>query len=145
MSIKDDLILDYFLLAAWLSEEDVFKKEERLKAGENPRDLKLELAWELTRKYWGGKAADKARDNFIKTFQQKAEPEDIKEIKVEKGTRLADLLLENGLVESKSDFRRLVKAGAIEIAGRIVEDFDFQISEPGLIKVGKRRFIRVVL
>ena len=145
MSIKDDLILDYFLLAAWLPEEEVFKKEERLKAGENPRDLKLELAWEITKKYWSREAADKARDNFIKTFQQKAEPEDIKEIKIEKGTELAAFLLAEGLVESKSDFRRLVKAGAIEMAGQIVKDFDFKISQPGLVKVGKRRFIRVIV
>ncbi len=145
MSIKDDLILDYFLLAAWLPEEEVFKKEERLKAGENPRDLKLGLAWEITKKYWSREAADKARDNFIKTFQQKAEPEDIKEIKIEKGTELAAFLLAEGLVESKSDFRRLVKAGAIEMAGQIVKDFDFKISQPGLVKVGKRRFIRVIV
>ena len=145
MSIKDDLILDYFLLAAWLPEEEVFKKEERLKAGENPRDLKLELAWEITKKYWSREASDKARDNFIKTFQQKAEPEDIKEIKIEKGTELAAFLLAEGLVESKSDFRRLVKAGAIEMAGQIVKDFDFKISQPGLVKVGKRRFIRVIV
>ncbi|KKS72222.1 MAG: Tyrosine-tRNA ligase [Parcubacteria group bacterium GW2011_GWF2_42_7] len=145
MSIKDDLILDYFLLAAWLPEEEVFKKEERLKAGENPRDLKLELAWEITKKYWSREAADKARDNFIKTFQQKAEPEDIKEIKIEKGTELAAFLLAEGLVESKSDFRRLVEAGAIEMAGQIVKDFDFKISQPGLVKVGKRRFIRVIV
>jgi len=110
----------------------------------NPRDIKMRLAREITVIYYGEKEAEKAQNNFIETFQKKGIPENIEEVAVEKGKRLMDVLLIAGVVKSNSDFRRLVKEGAIKHEdGSKVEDEYYEVQQSGVFKIGKKRFIKI--
>jgi len=145
MSMRDDLIGKYFSLTTDLSPEEI--KEIQNNIGlQNPRDLKMRLAWEIVKLYHGEKEADRARDFFITAFQKKEVPVDAKVITVKKGTPLVDILLENQLVKSKSDFRRLVEGGGLsEVGGEKITDTSAKLEKELTLKVGKKNFIKIEL
>ena len=139
MSIKDELISKYFLLCTDIKETEIPKSE-------NPRDVKMKLAYEIVKIYHGEKEAKKAEENFVKTFQKKEIPEEMIEIKINKNETLVDVLIKEKIVSSKGDFRRLIEEGAIT-------DLDINeklnniniITKPGMhLKIGKRRFVKII-
>lgn len=146
MSIPDNLITQYFILCTYTPEEEIKEIENKLEDPENnPRDLKLRLAKEITAIYHGQDKADKAEESFLKIFQKKSVPEDMKTVEVMKGEKLSEILKKEGLVKSKSDFRRLVQEGAVEEVSseQKISDPEFKIYEETSIKIGKRRFVRI--
>lgn len=146
MSLKDDLIFDYFLLCTDIPESKIEEMKSKLSSGENPKDIKMVLASRIVEIYHGNKEANKAQDNFINTFKKGGVPEDIKLIDSYKGRAFVDVLIEALVVSSKTDFRRLIDEGAIAKLpeGRKINDPNF-IVEEGDFKIGKRRFVRIKL
>lgn len=134
MSIPDKLLPSYFTL---LTDVDFDEKE-------NPRDAKIRLAYEIARIYHSEKEAEKARENFARVFQKKEIPGDIQEIKIGAKTELAAILVENKIVASKSEFRRLIKEGAIDIEGKTAEDVHCAIDKKSVVKIGKKKFVKIV-
>lgn len=148
MSLRDELIIKYFVHATRVPMERVSEVEAAINRGENPRDLKLSLASEIVAMYHGGDEAMRAREAFIATFQKKEVPKNIEEVSAKKEESLVDVLLRNEIISSKADFRRLVESGAVK---RLKEDGegnkidDFKIAAiSGVYKIGKRRFVRIV-
>ncbi len=135
MSIPDKLLPEYFELLTEL----VFDEKE------NPRDVKMKLAYEIVKTYHGEKEAEGARENFIKLFQKKEFPDNIQEIKAGAKTELADILTENKIVSSKSEFRRLIKERAIDLDGKIIEGAHCAINKISVVKVGKKKFVKIVI
>ena len=117
---------------------------EILKA-ENLRDAKIVLASEIVGIYHGKDKAESAKDNFIKTFSEGGVPEDVTEVEAKEGTSLKELLTENDLVKSASDFRRLIEERAISLDGEKITDPNYTVIKDGVIKVGKKRFLKVVI
>jgi tyrosyl-tRNA synthetase len=147
MSIPDHLIVKYFTLCTDVSMDDIRKIERSLKDKKtNPKDVKMRLAREIVKIYHSGKE-DEAEQVFTSTFSKKEIPADAKKIKVKIGAPLVDILIKNGFVASKSEFRRLVEEGAITFKGHIEEkkiiDPASLVSEPGALKIGKRRFLHI--
>lgn len=146
MSIPDELILDYFELAARVSMERHKVYEKRLK-DENPRDLKMELAEQIVEIYHGKEGAKKGRSHFETVFQKKDLPDEIAEAAIDNEKEIVDVLHELKLADSKSAGRRLVEGGAVKLDGKKVVKINFKIKIPKgksvLIQVGKRKFIRV--
>lgn len=147
MSIPDSAILTYFELAARMGGQELGEIEKRLKGGENPRDLKMELARHLVRLYKGETAAERAEEHFKTVHQKKEIPDEIEEVKV-KGAKwnIVDLVCELGLADSKSKARQLVEGGAVKWEGEKVEDVvaEVELGKEGvLLQVGKRNFRRV--
>ncbi len=150
MSISDELIYRYFELAT----DAPTGKLPRLKAfsEENPRDAKHDLALTIVRMYHDEEAAQAARAYFIDTVVDKKVPDDVPEFRPElpDGSRigLLSLLSQAGLAKSNSAARRLVEQQAVSIDGEKVTDsrLEIDLSEraPFLVKVGKRRFARIV-
>lgn len=134
MSIPDKLLPEYFELLTDLS----FDKNE------NPRDAKMKLAYEIVKTYHGKRETKKAEDNFIALFQKKEIPKDIPEIKTKRKKELSDLLIENKIISSKSEFRRLVKERAIDIEGEILKAPHYLIDTIIVVKVGKKKFLRII-
>jgi tyrosyl-tRNA synthetase len=135
MSIPDSLLEEYFSLLLGL----FFDKKE------NPRDAKMRLAYEIVKKYHGGEKAEEARDNFVKLFQKKEFSKNVPEIRIKEKKELVDILTENKLVSSKSGFRRMIKEGAIDVDGKAVEDARFVVAKTAIVKIGKKKFVKVVL
>jgi len=147
MSLKDELIEQYFLLATNTSMEDIENIKKRLKSGENPMVIKKELASIMVSELHSKKDADAAKVSFESKFQKKAPlAADIPEFKTkETKWKLIDLLVETGMVTSKSEGRRLIGNDAIEINGIGIkfQTSDITIKSHDIIKVGKKKFIKI--
>ena len=126
MSMKDDSVSRYFECATRVSMDEVGKI-----MGGHPKEAKMRLAKEIVTLYHGDGEAKKAEENFVKTFSRREIPEDIKKVEVKKGTPLAEVLIQEGVIKSKTEFNRLDKAGAIEEM------------KNGVYRVGKHRFIQI--
>ncbi len=141
MSVGDDFIRKYFLLATDLPQSEI---EEVMEL--SPRDAKLKLGEEIVALYHGKKAGNGAREEFIKVFSEKAKPDEIPTVKIsEKELSLADLLVAAKLVKSKSEARRLIEQGGVKVNDEKKTDPNELIQTHGaLIQVGPRRFVRVI-
>lgn len=144
MSLADNLIVTYFKLTTRIPMEDVIKYEDKLKNGENPKDIKMQLAKELTKMYHGEKKAEEAEKNWENTFSKKEIPEDVEVFQVKQDTLLVDVFLNNKIVSSKTDFRRLIESGSItnlEINKKISSPHEKV--ETGTYRIGKKRFCKI--
>ncbi|MFZ5800981.1 MAG: tyrosine--tRNA ligase [Candidatus Omnitrophota bacterium] len=135
MSIPDALMLKYYEV---LTDEDL----EKLKAT-HPRDAKLRLAYLLVERLYNSRLAQREKEGFIKVFSKKEVPADIPVYAGCGDERLSEILLRHKLVSSGNEFRRLLKEGAITLNGERLIGDDSQLM-PGILKVGKRRFLRIV-
>ena len=147
MSWTDGMILIGFEICTNVSLEDIEKYKKDLDSGINPRDIKIILAKEIVKVYYNQEKADKAEKNFIETFQKGGLPENLEEIKAENGKSLVDFLVENKIVSSKSDFRRLISENAISnaVSGDKITDVNFKIHSNLTLKVGKKRFVKITI
>ncbi len=148
MAMSDDLITKYFKCATDLSEEEVKKIDTDIVSGKlHPKDAKIMLAKEIVKMFHDEKKAESAHANFEAVFSGGAVPENIEEVFVKKSTKLVDVLLNKKLINSKSEMQRLVSEGAIKnLVGNIkIDTKDFVISETMTLKIGKKRFIKVVV
>ena len=151
MSIPDDMILPYFRLATDRSAAAVGEIENRLKQGENPRDLKLDLATDIVGLYHGAPAALRARAEFIKVFSKKELPTVMEGAELHEGSyEAAALILALQLAKSKSEARRLIEQGGVEIIPhqglrrRLADPFQLVgVTDGMVLRVGKTRFVRI--
>lgn len=148
MSITDDMILDYFRLCTDRDETELQRIAARLHAGENPRDIKAELAQEIVAEYHSVDAARLAAAEFSRVFRDREPPERVPEFRIPAtGIAIVDLLTSSGLLPSKSEARRKLQEGAVYLDGQRVEDVTLVVKVedmPQVIRVGKRRFCRLV-
>jgi tyrosyl-tRNA synthetase len=148
MSIPDELIMNYLLLCTGRAEAELKAVEERLKTGENPRDIKAELAKEVISIYHSVEAANEAGIEFDRVFRQKELPDDMPEYGVGAGgVNIVDLIVSAELLPSKSEARRKLTEGAVYLDGERIDDMGLLVrveAEPRVLKVGKRRFLRLV-
>lgn len=142
MRVEDRLITTYMECCTDLPMEDIAAVEKAMKAGENPKQFKMALAKEIVRLYHGDAASSQAEAEFTKVFSDKQLPTDIPEATAKEGSALADVLLEHGLIESKSEFRRLIEQKGISVNDVAVDKIDAKAGE-GVVKVGKRKFLRI--
>jgi tyrosyl-tRNA synthetase len=118
-----------------------------------PRDAKAIIAGDIVKRFHGEKAAKEAEEAFEKTFAKGGVPDDVLEVKFSKGDSLAELLIKAGVVESKADWRRLIDGGAVHAVVGVSDDAkDEKIVDPNFIpkkttvlKIGKRRFVKVIV
>ncbi len=146
MALPDGVILQCFKFCTDIDEGAIKNIEKRLATGENPKNLKAELAFEIVKIYHGEKKAKSAAAEFERVFTKKELPDKITTIALVKGSYdIADLLSKSALVKSKSEARRLVKERAVKINGVVAKDLQIKINiTSGLvIQVGKRRFARI--
>lgn len=144
MSIPDELIEKYFVLATDLESEAIESVRADLAAGANPRDLKLRLAKEIVGIYHGETAAADAEKEFISVFSEQGIPEDIETYaSAAASINILDLLLESGLASSKGEARRLIQGGGVKLEGEKIADINRMVdlhTDPQLLQVGRRRF-----
>ena len=142
MSIPDALIKKYFVLATRVPLPEI---DEIVKLP-NPRDQKLILAEKITELYHGSEKAAEAKNHFINQFSKGELPTDIATKKMKPGSyNLVDLLVDTGLVASKSESRRLLQQKGVKVNQvtaadeKIVLDGKTEV----LLQVGKRKFIKL--
>jgi len=146
LSIPDTMILKYFEFCTDITDKELSDYKDQLETGKmNPRDSKRKLARDIVSIYHSSDIANDAEQNFDKLFIKKDIPDDIPECKLEKPTKLIDVMVLNNMVSSNGEARRMIKQGAVKLNNEKVED-GFVHIEPGsntTLKVGKRRFLKI--
>ena len=104
----------------------------------------MDLAQEITEIFYGTDEARQAKKSFVSVFQKGNVPNDMPEFKVRGDQTLLDILQENGLVKSRGEGRRLVEQNGVKLDGETLTDPNMLLSEPGVLQIGKRRFLRIV-
>ena len=148
LSISDTLMFRYYDLLSDLNQTEIKGLAEAMNAGAiHPKEVKKQLARELTARYHGQQAALAAEANFEQVFQKGGLPDSIPEVVLPIGADLwiPQLLLQAGLVTSTSDGRRMMEQSAVTIDGEKMTDVKAEVATSGelLVRVGKRRFCRV--
>lgn len=145
MSIHDDLIIKYFTLCTDVSLDDIKKIEKDIKDGMNPRDAKMKLGLEMVTLYHSEKDASLAKNSWIETFQNGGIPENIEEISTPKDREIVDVLIENKIISSKTEWRRLINDNAVTVIdGDTITDPKEKVNNLTL-KIGKKRFAKIVV
>ncbi len=142
MSLGDDAVIPMFTLLTDVPMEEI----DSFDIKKNPMDLKKRVARTLVAMLNSEEEAKAAEENFSNTFQKGEIPEEMTEIKIVEGESLMDLLVRSEIVDSKSEFRRLVSEHAVtnlETEEKI-EDANFIPGSGSRFRVGKKRFIKVV-
>jgi tyrosyl-tRNA synthetase len=145
MAIHDDLIIKYLLLCTDISLEEIQKCEIDMKQGTNPKDIKMKLAVELVTLYHTEKDATLAKNSWIATFQEGGVPDVVPEILTTNDKEIGDIVVEAGIVTSKTDWRRLIQEGAVH------DTQTGEIKDPKilayntLLKIGKKRFVKIII
>jgi tyrosyl-tRNA synthetase len=137
MSVNDTLMYRYFEL---LTDEDLDAVRRM-----HPKEAKLKLAGLITAQFHGTGAALAERDRFLSVFSQKNVPDDCAtyELTKEAPSVLGDILVGAGMAPSKNEARRLIRQNAVVFEGEVVSD-EHWTPRPGILKIGKRRFLRLV-
>jgi tyrosyl-tRNA synthetase len=145
MSLPDSAMLTYFKLVSRYQPSQIKAIETDLeKQTRNPRDVKMELAREIVDIFHGKEAALQAEEQFRRVFQEGETPKEMPEYKLQPQQTVLDVLLGAGLAKSKSDGRRLIDQKGVRLDGETLEQGDLAFPHPGVLQVGKRRFVRVV-
>ncbi len=150
MEIPDHLILRYFELVTDEHPDRITEISDELSKGRNPRDCKLELAEIITRLYHGEAEVVRAKEYFHQVFQKGEIPEDMDEIIIATdNVSLLDIsneLLDKGIISSKSDFRRLVQQGGVQVNQEKVAELEKNLLKDNtVIKIGKKKFVRIIV
>jgi len=149
MSISDELMLKYYELLSDITIEELNSLKEGIKNGTvHPKDAKVRFAKEIIARFHSKEAAEAAHINFEKVFKEKEIPQDIETILIKKDEIerwLPKLLLNAGMVSSTSEGKRMINQGAVMINGEKVKSEDTPISDELVIKVGKRKFKKIIL
>ncbi|NJC95941.1 MAG: tyrosine--tRNA ligase [Anaerolineales bacterium] len=144
MSIPDFVMGKYMRLATRWTPHEIEALEKDLESGRlHPRDAKMKLANEIVSIFYGESESKSAQDAFVKTFQQKEVPDEMPEYQLESGQTVLDVILAAKLAASKSEGRRLIDQKGVRLDGEVLERGDLPFPHPGVLQVGKRKFLRV--
>ncbi|MBM3360768.1 MAG: tyrosine--tRNA ligase [Betaproteobacteria bacterium] len=147
MSISDELMWRYIELLSFATLDEIQKCKANVKAGQNPRDIKVTFAQEIVARFHSKKAATEALDNF-QTRAKGGIPENVPEVNIAIQTDtigILQILKEAALVASTSEGMRLIEGGGIKIDGERLEDGKKMISKNSefVAQVGKRKFAKI--
>jgi len=150
LSISDDMILKWLVLAADVDNEVLEKAKKQLKSPSyNPMEIKRDLARRIITLFYNQKAALKAEEYFNSIVVGKGIPKDIKEYRCKSDELIVNVMFNSGLLKSKGEARRMIKQGAVRLDGQLVSDINFEIKfkikGEVILKIGKRRFLKVLI
>ena len=144
MSIPDQAMPVYSRLVTRWTPDEIAAIEAGLKDGTlHPRDAKMKLAFEITDSFYGSDGATRAEADFVNKFQKNAAPEEMGSFTFGASRKCLDVLIESGMVKSRSEGRSMISQKAVKLDGVVIPEWDSDL-QPGVLQVGKRKFIRLV-
>jgi tyrosyl-tRNA synthetase len=150
MSIPDSLLIRYLRYACFASESELAATAEGLATGAlHPRNVKVDIARRIVATYHGSDAASAAVAEFERVFAKKELPDIIEEVHVASfgaSMLVVDLVSALDLVSSKSEARRLIQGGGIQIDGTKVSDVaaTIDLTTEHILRVGKLKFRKLL-
>ncbi len=143
MTLNDEFIIKYFTLLTRVDEKIILKHETDLRNGKNPRDIKIDLAFEIVRMYHSEALATEAKAYFSNTFSSKKTPSDISEFKPS-DYNIVSILVESKLTKSKTEARRVIEQGGVRVDSKTIDDINYEVSAPGTLQKGKLNFLKII-
>ena len=144
MSIPDMAMGKYMRLVSRWTPHEIEAIEKDVASGAlHPRDAKMKLAHEIVAIFYSEADAQSAEEAFVKMFQQKEVPDEMPDYQLEAGQTVLDVILTAKLAPSKSEARRLIDQKGVRLDGEVLERGDAAFPHPGVLQVGKRKFLRV--
>ncbi len=146
MSISDELMWRWYDLLSFKSLDEINNLKKEAKSGKNPRDIKFMLAEELVDRFHSASEAKICKENFLKRFNKKQVPDDIREVKIKiqsDSISIVHLLKSAEMITSVSEGSRLISQGGIKINSNKVIDSKMMINKGSkdTYQVGKRKFL----
>ena len=146
MSVPDKAMPYFFRLVTRWKPDEIATIESGLASGElHPRNVKMQLAHELVSIYHNPAEADRAQDEFVRVFQKGDLPEEMETFKMTEGMTVLEVLAASGLVASNAEGRRLVNQNAVRFEGETLTDPFAPLQGEGVLQVGKRKFVRILV
>lgn len=142
MTINDDLIMDYWMMLTRVPLDDIALHQRHLNQGVNPRDIKMRLAHAITAQYYGVDAADDAHDGFTAQFTNNELPAHMPDISPS-AHDIITVLTESGLVESKTEARRMIQQGGVRVNQEQIHLTDYIVVPGDVVSRGKLHFVRI--
>lgn len=151
INIDDKDVKRFLKLFTFLDIEFI---EDLTKPEKNINEAKQVLAFEATKLAHGEDEANKAKKG-AKIFSKNIDEETLDliptcKIRKDFSTYMVDILVESGLVSSKSEAKRLIEQKGVSVDDFIVPDIKYQISIDNLkkdyiiIRVGKKKYKKVI-
>lgn len=143
MSITDELMFRYYTLLSDMSLADIEKMKKDIETGDfHPMQAKKNLAREIVTRYHGAQAGLDAEEEFVRIFSNRNTPTDIQEYKI--SGNFLDIILALNFASSKSQARRLAEQGGVHFENEKIYDLTITPDHEGILKVGKRKFAKLV-
>jgi len=147
MSLPDELIINYMRLLTEIPEEKINKIEKELKSGAvNPKEPKARLGFEIAKFYHNAEEAEQAKKEFERVFSKKEMPSEMSIVEIlGNKINIIDFLADNKILQSKSEARRLIEQGGVEIDKKKIDDWqkEVEVKDGSVIQIGKRKFIKI--
>lgn len=139
MQLPDAGIIQCFIDCTRKDMQEINELRDRLKDGTNPRDVKLQLAYEIVKMYHGKVAAETAQNDWIAQVSKKEVSTDLPTLRIIGGDLLEAIVNEH-LFDSKSKVRRLMNEGAVKINGVRVDldTYTNHLGDGAILSIGKK-------
>ena len=153
MSIPDAMMYRYYELCTdWPVSKIEALRHDISNGRKHPKDAKTELAKLIIRDFHSDNAAIDAQEEFDRIFHLGLVPDSIEEKQLEarpERVRLSKIIAQLGLASSVAEANRLIEQEAVSLNDLKVSNVkaDLDLAQPGtfILKVGKRRFLKLVV
>ncbi len=145
MSLSDDVIVKAMEYLTDIPMSEIREIEEKIKH-ENPIIFKKRLAFEIVKQLNTESDAKSAEETFRSVVQEKTVPSDIPEFDFPNGTTVSASATSNNLVDSNSEWKRLVSQGAVSVDGKRIENpfmKNDELPAGGILKIGNRNYAKI--
>lgn len=147
LNVPDTAMRNYAELVTRWTPETINAHLAQVESGAlSMREFKHELAWEIVSIFHGDDAANQAAADARKMHEGEA-PSDAPVFHLTREVALIELLQQTGLVQSKSEGRRLIQQHGVRLNGNIVTDVDAVIQPAAhqgqTLRAGKRNYVRL--
>ncbi len=145
MSVPDKAMGDFYRYLTRFTPAEIAAIESDLGSGKlHPRDAKMKLAFEVVSIYHSVAAAREAQDAFVRVFQRGDVPEDMPTYQLQTGDTVLQVMRAAKMVTSNSEGRRMVDQGGVSLDSEKLVDPMAPFPGPGVLRVGRRKFLQVI-
>ena len=149
MSLRDDMIITYFLMGTNVDNSVIEDAKKRLENKENPMELKRELARVIVKELCGKDEVVAAEEFFQKTVVEKIVDENAPEVRWDKETIMVEdlirMIVEIGLATSNGEVKRLIEQGGVYLNEARIEKKSEELPVgKGILRVGRRKYLKIV-
>ena len=136
MSISDALMWRYYELLTDKTAVEIAELRNR----NEPMAAKQALARQIVADFHSAEAAQESQDAFDREVREGQAPLDMETVRAlpDWGSSLPKIILGTGMVESRTDAERKIKAGAVQIDGEKITSLSYKIERPIVMQIGKK-------